>query len=326
MQDSSPKPRSASARRRRARWLAAGALAAAAGVGLAGCQTLSVNRAIREAEAHRPRDPRTGVRVGAEPFEFDAGPPACLLLHGFQASPQVFRELGRRLAEAGISSRAPLLPGHGTTVADFARSRAADWAAAGERTYDEMCARYGRDQVFVVGFSMGGTVALDLAERRPVRGLVLMAPFLRVTRKWYYPMRPETVTRAACALGWPRVVKNLPVDIADVSLRPKLVYVGFTPLPTARSLFDYAGRVRADLPRVSCPVLVFHSPQDRVADFRESQRLLRVIASRDKRLVVLRRSKHLIPMDFDKEQVFAETLAFVRAHAPGSHKKTSEPR
>ena len=285
---------------------------------VAGCQAIEVSRAIAKAEANRPRDPISGIRIGAEPFEHDVGPPACLLLHGFQASPQVFRELGQRLADAGISSRAVRLPGHGTTVSDFGKSRGKDWVAAAEGAYDEMCVRYGQGQVFIVGISMGGTVALDLAERRPVPGLVLMAPFLRITRKWFHLVRAESLSRFARSIGFPRVVENLEVDVADTSLRPRLVYVGFTPMDTACSLFDLADRARATLSKVTCPVLVIHGDTDRVADPRESERLLTQLSSTDKRLLKLHRSKHLVPMDYDKEQVFDETVAFVKAHARGA--------
>ncbi len=284
-------------------------------VGIGGCQTIGVSRAIKKAEAKRPKDSKTGIRIGAEPFAHDVGPPACLLLHGFQASPQVFRELGQRLADAGISSRAPLLPGHGTTVADFAKSRSKDWVATAERAYDDMCKQYGKGRVIIVGFSMGGTVALDIAERRDVAGLVLMAPFLRVTRKWFHLVRAESLSRFSRAIGFPRVVKNIPVDIADVGLRPKLVYVGFTPMETACSLFDLADQVRAKLDTITCPVLVMHAPRDRVADIRESKRLVQQIASKHKRMLVFDKSKHLLPMDYEKERVFEETIAFVKEYA-----------
>jgi len=279
----------------------------------AGCQTIGVSRAIAKAEAKRPRDPETGIRIGAEPFAYDVGKPACLILHGFQASPQVMRELAQRMADAGISSRCILLPGHGTTVADFAKSRGSDWVTTSEQAYGEMCKQYGADQVFILGFSMGGTVALNMAERREVPGLVLLAPFLRVTRKWFHLVRAESLSRCSLAIGFPRVVKNIAVDIADTSVREGLIYVGFTPMSTACSLFDLADETRADLPKVACPLLVLHAPADRVADVRESKRLMEVVASTDKRLVILERSKHLLSLDYDKERVFAETIAFIKA-------------
>jgi len=280
-------------------------------LGAAGCQALCVSRAIQKAEARRPRDPKTGIRIGAEPFVRDAGEPACLMLHGFAATPQIFHYLAQRFAEEGISCRAPLLPGHGTTIADFATARGPDWVATAEQAYDQMRAQH--ETVFVLGFSMGGTVALNIAERREVDGLVLMGPFLRITREWFHLVRAESLSRCSRAIGFPRVLKNIRLDIADVSVRPSVIHSGFTPVVTACSLFDLADQTRANIGGLTCPVLVLHGRKDRVADPRESQRLVLLAASRDKRLVLYDRSAHLLPMDYDKEHAAREIIAFIKA-------------
>ena len=277
---------------------------------VAGCHALGVARAVARAEAGRPRSPDTGVRVGAEPFAHDVAGPACLMLHGFAATPQIFREMAQRLADAGISSRAILMPGHGTTIADFGERRKDDWVAAAEKAYEEMRAKY--DTLYVVGFSMGGTVALNMAERRDVAGVVCMAPFLRITRRWFHVVRAESLSRFAKRVGFPRVVENIPIDVADKSVRPSVIHAGFTPIATSCSLFDLADETRANLSAIKCPILVMHGSTDRVADPRESARLMNVVSSRDKRLIRLDRSAHLIPMDYDKERAFAETIAFIR--------------
>ena len=271
---------------------------------------MSVSRAIEQAEAQRPRDPKTGIRVGAEPFAHDVGGPACLLLHGFEATPQILREMAQRLADAGISSRAILFPGHGTTVAEFAASRRADWVAAAEQAYDDMVQQH--RVVYVIGFSMGGTVALNLAERRDVAGVVCLAPFLRITRKWFHLVRAESLSRLCRWLRFPRVVKNIPLDVADASVRPQVIHAGFTPIATACSLFDLADQTRSGIGSITCPLLVLHGRLDRVADPRESERLIEQVQSNPKRLIRLDRSAHLLPMDYDKARVFAETIAFIR--------------
>ena len=98
-------------------------------------------------------------------------------------------------------------------------------------------------------------------------------------------------------------------------MRPTLIYVGFTPMETAASLFDLADETRANLPKVACRLLVLHAPKDRVAGFRESERLIKQVGSADKRLIALERSKHLVPLDYDKERAYAETIAFLKAKA-----------
>lgn len=301
------RPRNKPSRLLLAAWVPALVVSIAA---IAGCHALGVVRAVARAEAQRPLDPKTGVRIGAEPFAHDVAGPACLLLHGFAATPQIFRDMAQRLADAGISSRAVLFPGHGTTIADFAKCRKRDWVETADAAYEQMRKQYG--SVCIVGFSMGGTVALRLAERREVAGVVCLAPFLRITRQWFHVVRAESLSRFVNRVGFPRVVKNIPIDVADMSVRPRVIHAGFTPLATSCALFDLADETRASLARITCPLLVMHGAHDRVADLRESERLIHVVSSSDRQLIRLDRSAHLIPMDYDKERVFAETIRFVR--------------
>ena len=55
------------------------------------------------------------VQTGAEPFAADGGPVGVLVCHGFTGSPRTVRPWAEHLAAAGLTVRAPRLPGHGTT-------------------------------------------------------------------------------------------------------------------------------------------------------------------------------------------------------------------
>ena len=109
---------------------------------------------------------------GAEPFFYEAGATACLLLHGWGGTCDSMRYLGHRLQEAGVTAFAPLLPGAGTCAADLAQTRAADWVHAAE---DHLFAlREQCPDVFVAGLSMGAILTLYLGAAWPeaVRGIV----------------------------------------------------------------------------------------------------------------------------------------------------------
>ena len=90
----------------------------------------------------------------------------------------------RGLAEPGLDwpgARvvAPRLPGHGTHWRDLARTRWWDWYGAVEDAYHELSGQCGT--VYVAGLSMGGALALRLAEHYSddVRGLILVNPALQ---------------------------------------------------------------------------------------------------------------------------------------------------
>ncbi|MBV9092982.1 MAG: alpha/beta fold hydrolase, partial [Streptosporangiaceae bacterium] len=101
---------------------------------------------------------------GAEPFDADGGPVGVLLCHGFTGSPQTLRPWAEYLAEAGLTVSLPRLPGHGTSWQDLARTTWREWYAEAEAAFGTLTARC--EQVFVFGLSLGGCLALRLAETR----------------------------------------------------------------------------------------------------------------------------------------------------------------
>src|SRR2546429_9501847 len=59
-------------------------------------------------------------------------PLGCLLVHGFTGTPEEMRPLGEALAARGFPVYAVLLAGHGTDVAELARTCWTDWFASVE--------------------------------------------------------------------------------------------------------------------------------------------------------------------------------------------------
>ena len=119
------------------------------------------------------------VLPGAEPFHHDGGPVGVLLCHGFTGSPQSLRPWAEHLAKAGFSVSLPLLPGHGTTWQDLNRSRWPQWYAAVNVALSQLLTRC--DAVVVAGLSMGGALALRLAQQRggDVAGVILVNPAVK---------------------------------------------------------------------------------------------------------------------------------------------------
>src|SRR6056297_1721177 len=112
---------------------------------------------------------RTSVSIpGAEPWsaigQGPLGRTGVVVVHGFTANPVGTRPLGQRLAAEGYSVEVPLLPGHGTSHRDLARTGYADWVGAVEDIVNRLATR--TDRLALIGHSMGGTISLDLAARR----------------------------------------------------------------------------------------------------------------------------------------------------------------
>jgi carboxylesterase len=211
------------------------------------------------------------------------------------------RGLALALAGAGLTVELPLLPGHGTEVADMVPTQWEDWSAAAEAAYVHLAARC--ESVVVVGLSMGGTLGIWLGERHPeIAALVLVNPLV-------VPPDADTVAFIDSVIdGGDELAPGVGSDIA-LEGAVESAYAEL-PLRAARSLFAAAADVEAALGSVTCPVLLFSSPQDHVVPPVSGDRLVEGVKGLVER-IVLERSFHVATLDYDKDEIEARTVQFV---------------
>lgn len=111
-------------------------------------------------------------------FHFGGGQSAVLLIHGFPGSPAEVRPLGEYLASTGWTTHGLMLPGLGQDIGNIANTTNQDWVSAVQHFIDEMIAGY--QEVWVLGYSLGGAIALQAVRGKPIDGLVLIAPFWKL--------------------------------------------------------------------------------------------------------------------------------------------------
>ena len=250
------------------------------------------------------------VLPGAEPFAFPgSGANArtgVLLIHGFTGTPKTMRPWGEHLAAEGFAVRCPLLPGHGTRWQDCNLTTEHDWIEAVGAALDELAADV--DRVVVAGLSMGGTLAIRLAEVRPddVAALVLVNPSLM------------TLRTAAKLL--PVIAKITPswAPIGSDIKKPGVVEQAYPKLPTRAflGLSRLWAVARADLAKITAPVLVFRSSVDHVVEGASTEALLAGVTSTDTTEVVLENSYHVATLDNDAPTIFAESVTWIRERLP----------
>lgn len=99
-----------------------------------------------------------------------------LLLHGFPGTPAEMLPLAEVLAERGLEVHGPLLPGFGIDIGKLDKTRWQDWVMAAQSAWTNV--QNGAEATLLLGFSVGGAVALNL-KATPDR-LILIAPFYRL--------------------------------------------------------------------------------------------------------------------------------------------------
>lgn len=105
-------------------------------------------------------------------------PLGALLIHGYPGTPAEVRPLAQQLHERGWSIRAPLLPGFGQEIDTLSDRTHTEWLHAVQASYKAL--RQETDHAIIIGYSMGGTLALLAASEQQPDGLILFAPFWEV--------------------------------------------------------------------------------------------------------------------------------------------------
>lgn len=249
-------------------------------------------------------------RPGTEPWSASGSGPRAkttiLLVHGFRGSPFSLRPLGEQLAERGFAVDLPRLPGHGTTWRDMLPTRYDDWRAHVEARARALAAL--SDRVIMVGLSMGGTLALDVASGTGAKVAGVVTINAQILDR----------TGIVVKLG-PYLEKILPVvpaavagltsnDIAKPDVAERAY--GWVPSAAGNSLLRALPRVRVQLERMPCPVLVMYSRNDHSVSPENSRALLELIRAPELSELVLERSYHVATLDYDQPLILEQVTAF----------------
>ncbi len=186
---------------------------------------------------------------------------AVLFLHGIVGTPRHFSHV-LPLVQAvpqDWSYYNLLLPGHGGTVSDFAKSSMKQWKQAVWDTFSMLAQTH--EAVVVVGHSMGTLFAIQLAIQFPQK-----IPFIFLLAS---PIRPRVrLSGITCCL---RTVFNCPrkdrpaemaISLAGGTKLTRKLWCYIPWAPHMMALLREADRTRKLLPRLKTKTIVFQSHRD----------------------------------------------------------------
>jgi carboxylesterase len=245
------------------------------------------------------------IMPGAEAYSRDGGKTGVLLCHGFTGTPQSMRPWAEYLANEGYGVSVPRLPGHGTTWQEMSRTRWEDWFAEVDRAFDELRSR--SDEIFVTGQSMGGCLALRLAELRngAISGLVLVNPSVTADSKIF-------LLSPVLKLILPSV-KGVAADLKNEQAEE--VSYDRTPVKAAATLPGLWKTTQRDLGKLTQPILVYRSETDHVVGPKSLQVLRAALPASQLEVRMLGNSYHVATLDNDAQTIFAGSLDFIRQHS-----------
>lgn len=239
------------------------------------------------------------LHENAREFFFEGGSTGILLIHGFTGSPSEMRYLGEYLREKGFTVKGILLKGHGTSIADMKKTNHRDWMTSAEQGYTELSACC--DEIFVVGFSMGGALALHLANKYDIKGIVSLSTPIRILNRQYY---------IAMMIKYLKFAVGKQAQIVK-QRDPFIISYDKTPLRCIISLLQLINIVKANLHKIDKPILIMQSYGDGTVHPSSANFIYKRIGSTDKSIIFLHKSGHMITCDSEKEQVFEEVHSFI---------------
>lgn len=234
-------------------------------------------------------------------YFFSGNDTGCLLIHGFTSTPAELRELGEHLHDAGYTVLGARLSGHGTTVEDLEKTKYTDWIHSVQEAYAQLAKTC--SQIYVIGHSMGGVLALHLAENYSVQKIVTLAPAL------------VTKDRAARYVG---IAKHFlkytewPPEVRPEEESKYLLGYSKIPLSSIHELNRLQKTTKKSLHKVDQPLLIIHSIQDNAVHEKSIPMIEQGVASEEIKKVNLSNCGHNITIEREKKTVFAEVLQFLK--------------
>jgi len=244
---------------------------------------------------------RNRIIPGCEPQYLKGGENGCLLLHGFTSSPYEMRFLGEHLHNEGYTVHIPLLPGHGTDPANLRKYNWYDWFDTAKNELFQL--RKKCKKVYVIGLSMGGTLALHLTAHYEINGVVALAPGLYLKNKF----------AAFAHVLKPFIRYSRKYAGSDIKADEKTLTYKKISVRAISELLKLFKHVMQDLRDIYAPMLIIYAREDHVIDGKSARTIYNNVSSQNKRILELTNSYHVITLDHDKAKVFSEISGFLKS-------------
>lgn len=223
----------------------------------------------------------------------------CLCIHGFTGAPYEVEPIADYLQQhTDWKIIVPLLPGHGETLSlkDCAYT---EWIDCAELALQEMCEEC--EEVYVIGFSMGGLIAAYLTARYSISKLVLLSAAVK-----YINLKQikEDVQEMARDLR----KKQLHENELFLRYREKLM---ITPPAAAHQFQKVVRLARPELKKITTPVFIAQGTKDGIVPVTSADYIYKHVSSAERHLYYSREAKHLICHTGNKEELFEKVFTFL---------------
>jgi carboxylesterase len=225
-----------------------------------------------------------------------------LFLHGFSGGPyevQPFINYIKDRTDWAVSI--PTFSGHGEAEQLSMKGyKAEHWLMEAEAAYRRLTKQV--DEVIVVGFSMGGVIAMYLAIRYKVKKLVLLS----AAAKYVSPLQLFKDIRA---MAYDLVHHKLEEN--ELFTRYKFKLKNVPPSATVEFM-KVVQKTKPYIHQITCPTFIVQGLLDGIVPSNTAQLLFDQIASTKKYMHISKKGKHHICYSEDCDQWFEEVYHFLK--------------
>ncbi len=226
----------------------------------------------------------------------------CLLIHGGGGTPYEMRRLGEHLFDHGYTVYGIRLPLGGASQQSHRGDPGRNSSSWKKRLNNGMTCSWSSclssseitleilldytESIYLIGFSFGGTIALDMMQNYPVKSSVLISPALVPT-----PTARTIAFRAVRKIA-PPIARRL--------------------APLEDTMLDFMEHVRADAAPIQQPVLVMQAKDDPILSMKGFELIRgRAVNSRSA-FVQIERGGHVLVDSENAHEVFSRCSDFIK--------------
>lgn len=223
----------------------------------------------------------------------------CFIIHGYTGGPYEIEPLVSHLQrETDWEIVVPVLTGHGREL-DFTNVSYKVWLEETAEALKELIAVC--DQVYVIGFSMGGMIASYLAATQPVDKLILLAPARKYVSFKY-------LAQALGGMVGDGLKGTLQENNLFINYKNKFGEISVKANVEFMKLVHYT---KPFLEKITAPVFIIQGQHDELVPKKIAYALEEEIGSAKKRIVLIEGAGHHLCLGPDKEVINTMVLDYL---------------
>ncbi|QDP41192.1 alpha/beta hydrolase [Radiobacillus deserti] len=237
-----------------------------------------------------------------EPFTFEEGKKAVLLLHGFTGHTADVRMLGRYLQGKGYTCHAPIYRGHGAPPEELIQSNADQWWEDAQAAYKHL-KDLGYEEIAVAGLSLGGVLGLKLAYSFPVQGVVPMCAPMFFDNEQQLTVGFRQFSKEYKQLEQ-KEEATIQQEVDALMEKSKDVFKGLGELITD---------VKEHVDHIYAPTFVVQARKDQMINTDSATYIYEHVESDEKDIKWYEESGHVITLGKEKEQLHEDIYRFLES-------------